>query len=179
MALDDVFDYFKRYDKQVFEVVACHGNEPAEADVAAFEGVIGFRLPDEFREFTMSGLGGMYMAVREQLWPRTKAFDVGPFWSFLYGIKVFGIAEGIPDWLDIRQQHQRSERDGFGDLVPFLQRVGDADRFCFDKAGRIVRWSHEEPDAREQEPLTFSGLLMREVSELERRKDRKLALGKP
>lgn len=26
------------------------------------------------------------------------------FWSFLYGIKVFGIAEDIPAWLDIRVQ---------------------------------------------------------------------------
>src|SRR3954452_1044479 len=106
MPLADVFNYFRSYDKRSFEAVACRGSEPFEADVAAFEAEVGFRLPDEFREFTMSGLGGLYMEVREEFWPRAKQYDVGPFWSFLYGIKVFGIADGIPDWLDIRVQYK-------------------------------------------------------------------------
>jgi hypothetical protein len=98
MALSDIFDYFGHYDKRSFYVVACQGNEPSEADVAAFEANVGFRLPDEFRELTMSPLGGLYMEVREELWPRPKLYDVGPFGSFLYALKVFGIAEGIPEW---------------------------------------------------------------------------------
>jgi hypothetical protein len=65
--------------------------------------------------------------------------------------------------------------DGFGDLVPFLQLVGDADKYCFDSGGRIIRWSHEEPENREQEPKPFSELLTREIQELEERKNRKLA----
>ena len=88
MPLDHVFNYFRGYDKRTYQVVACLGNEPNEADVAAFEAEVGFRLPDEFREFTMSGLGGLYMEVREQFWPRPKLYDVGPFWSFLFGLKV-------------------------------------------------------------------------------------------
>jgi hypothetical protein len=174
MALDDVFGYFRRYDKGSFEVVACQGSEPSEADVAAFEADAGFRLPAEFRVFTMSPLGGLYMEVREELWPRAKPYDVGPFWSFLYGLKVFGIAEGIPEWLDIRQQFKELKADGSGDLVPFLQLVGDADKYCFDSRGRIILWSHEEPENREQEAMTFSELLMREIHELEERKNRKI-----
>ncbi len=57
MALDDIFGYFRRYDKRSFEVFTCQGNEPSEADVAAFEAEVGFRLPGEFREITMSALG--------------------------------------------------------------------------------------------------------------------------
>jgi hypothetical protein len=174
MSLDDVFRYFRRYDKRMFQVVACQGNEPSEADLAAFEADVGFALPEEFREFTTSGLGGLYMEVRQEFWPRPKPYDVGPFWSFLYGLKVFGIAERIPDWLDIRVQYRQFKSAGFGELVPFLQLVGDADKFCFDSGGRIIRWSHEEPEKREIEAMTFAALLLHEIHELEDRKDRKI-----
>jgi len=96
MALEDIYSYFRGYDRNSFKIFACKGCEPSEADVAAFEATIGFRLPEEFRDFTMSPLGGLWMEVKEELWPRPKPYDVGPFWSFLYGLKVFGIAEGIP-----------------------------------------------------------------------------------
>jgi hypothetical protein len=174
MALDDIFNFFRQYDKRFFEVVACQGNEPSEGDVASFEAEVGFRMPSEFREFTMSPLGGLYMEVREEFWPRPKLYEVGPFWSFLYGLKVFGIAEGIPQWLDIREEYKEFKADGFPDLIPFLQLVGDADRYCFDFSGRIVRWTHEEPENRELEPMTFSNLLMREIWQLEERRDRKI-----
>jgi hypothetical protein len=174
MALDDVFQYFRNYDKRSFSVAACQGNEPSEADVAAFEADVGFRLPDEFRKFTMSPLGGLYLEVREELWRRPKLHDIGPFWSFLYALKVFGIAEGIPAWLDIRVQYKEFKTEGFGDLVPFLQLEGDADKYCFDSAGRIIRWSHEEPENQEPESVTFSALLMQEIHELEDRKDQKI-----
>jgi hypothetical protein len=174
MALDDLFHYFRAYDETAFQVVACRGNEPSEEDVTAFESVIGFRLPEEFRDFTMSPLGGLYMAVREELWPRPKAFEVGPAWSFAYGIKVFGIASDIPDWLDIRVQHQEFLSEGFAGLVPFLQIECDANRYCFCPQGRIVEWDHEEPDRREPLAVSFSKLLLSEIRELELRKDRKV-----
>lgn len=174
MALEDVGQYFRNWDRESFEVVACKGNEPTEADVAAFEAIVGFRLPEEFREFTMSSLGGMYMAVREELWPRPQAGQVGPAWSFEYGLKVFGIADTIPDWLDIRVQYSEFRDEGFPDLVPFLQVECDADRYCFDSHGRIIKWDHEEPEARDPLSLSFSELLLKEIRELEVRRDRKV-----
>ncbi len=174
MALDDVYRYFHRWDRKSFEVVACQGNEPTEADVAAFEAAVGFRLPDEFREFTMSPPGGLYMAVREELWPRPRAFQVGPAWSFAYGLKVFGIAADIPDWLDIRVQYREFSEEGFPELVPFLQLECDADRYCFDREGRIIKWDHEQPELREPLGSSFSELLLEEIHELEVRRDRKV-----
>lgn len=174
MPLDDVYEYFRSYDRASFAVFACKGNEPSEQDIIAFEKVIGFRLPEEFREFTMSGLGGLYMEVREELWPRAKEFEVGPFWSFLYGIAVFGISKEIPDWLDIREQHREFREWGITDLVPFLRVMDDSNRYCFDRAGRIIHWDHELQEKREEVPLTFSELLMREIHELEQRKERKV-----
>jgi len=174
MPLDDIFAYFRKYDKASFIVVACSGNEPSEPDILAFESEIGFRLPEDFRQFTLSPLGGLYMEVRENLWPRPKMYDVGPFWSFLYGLKVFGIASTIPEWLDIRNAYQKLRSEGFPDLVPFLQRVGDANRYCFQRGGGIVEWDHEEPDKREVLNTDFASLFMREIRELEERKDQKV-----
>ena len=174
MALEDIHAYFASYDKSSYYAVACKGHEPSDDDVTAFETTVGFRLPEEFREFTMSSLGGLYLEVREELWRRAKQFDVGPFWSFLYGIKVFGIAEDIPGWLDIRVQFKEMKDSGVPDLVPFLQLVGNADCYCFDSTGRIIEWSHEEPEERRAVTYAFSELLMREIEELEIRKQCKV-----
>src|SRR5215218_129039 len=99
MPLDAVFNFFDTYDAATYNVAACQGHEPSEEHVAAFEQTIGFRLPEEFREFSTSPLGGLYIEVKEELWPRATENDAGPFWSFLYGLKVFGLAAHTPAWL--------------------------------------------------------------------------------
>jgi hypothetical protein len=174
MPLEAVFDYFGHYDRKTFHVVACKGNEPSEKDVASFERTCGFRLPTEFRDFTKSGLGGLYMEVREEFWPRPTEYAVGPFWSFLYAVKVFGIAKGIPDWLDIRERFGQFRDDGFPHLVPFLQRQGDTNMYCFNRRGQIIHWDHEEPEEQRVEEMTFSDLLLREIRDLEDRAQRKI-----
>lgn len=60
----------------------------------------------------MSPLGGLYMEVREEIWPRAKQYDIGPFWSFCRGIIVYGIANGIPDFLDIREKTKELHDEG-------------------------------------------------------------------
>jgi hypothetical protein len=174
MTLKAIDKYFRSYDKSSFAVFACQGQEPSEAEVSAFERVVGFALPPEFREFTMSPLGGLYMEVREELWPRPEPYEVAPFWSFLRGIKVFGIAKDIPEWLDLREQYKKFCDEGVSELVPFLQRLGDANRYCFNSRGQIIEWDHEQPGKRQLLEMSFSDLVMREINELEERKDRKL-----
>jgi hypothetical protein len=171
--LQDVFDYFRSYDNKTFEVFTCQGDEPSEADVMAFEQVVGFRLPDEFREFTRSPLGGIYMAVREELWPRAKPLQVGPFWTFLRGFTVFGIAKSIPEFLDIRVQYRKFKPQS-PDLVPFMKLVDCADRYCFDVSRQIRFWDHEQPVRLEDIGGSFSDFLMKEIRELEDRWKMKL-----
>ena len=53
----------------------------------------------------MSPLGGLYMEVRRRnIWVKAKQYDIGPFWSFCIRIIVYGIADEIPDFLDIRKK---------------------------------------------------------------------------
>jgi hypothetical protein len=106
--------------------------------------------------------------------PPAQAVQVGPAWSFAYGLKVYGIAADIPEWLDIRVQYLEFSEAGFPELVPFLQIECDADRYCFDREGRIIKWDHEQGDIREQLQSSFSELLLEEICELEIRRDRKL-----
>ena len=79
-----------------------YGKQPSEKDILNFEKQYDVSLPDDFKEFTMSPLGGLYMEVREELCSRAKVYDVAPFCIFSRGIIVYGIAKGIPDYLDIR-----------------------------------------------------------------------------
>jgi len=169
-SLDDVYLYFRAYDKTSFTVFAAGADAPGEQEIAEFEAQAGFALPADFRSFTMSWLGGLYMEVREEHWPRAQRHDVGPFWSFLYAIKVFGIAGDIPEWLDIRVQHEELAQPG---LVPFLQREGDPAKYCFTPDGRIVHWHSDEPDSPQAIGKDFPTLLMHEIAELEERMRRK------
>ena len=63
MSLEKVYDYFRSYDSKTYEVAACMGHEPSEEKIQAFENQYHIKFPDEFRAFTMSPLGGLYMEI--------------------------------------------------------------------------------------------------------------------
>ncbi len=175
MSLEKVYDYFRNYDKQTYQVVACMGNEPAEETVKSFENQYNIKLPEDFREFTMSPLGGLYMEVREEIWPRAKAYDVGPFWSFCRGIIVYGIADNIPEFLDIRVRTEMLHREGFTDYIPFLSIIGNGDEiFCFDKDNNIVLLDYYLTGEATPVEGDFAECLMKQISELEERKNMKI-----
>lgn len=174
MPLTDIYDYFRGYEKKTFAVFAQQGAEPSVTDVELFEQTIGFQLPAEFREFAVHPLGGLYMEVHEELWPRPELYAVGPFWSFLYGFQVFSLSTGAPDWLQIENAWHEMTDAGSPGLVPFLKVIGDADPYCFTQDQGIVIWQHEEPDNPEPIAMSFSECVMHEIRSLEDRKNRKL-----
>jgi hypothetical protein len=122
----------------------------------------------------MSPLGGAYMDVKEHILPRTKEYAVGPFWSFLYGMFVFGFAKDIPDWMDIRIYTRKFREDTKTSLVAFLKILGGADLYCFDEHGSVRRWDHETGEAQQVEK-SFLEVFAHEVEQLRKRKDRKKA----
>ena len=175
MSLEKIYEYFHHYDKQTYQVAACMGNEPSEQDVRAFEDQYKIDLPADFREFTLSPLGGLYMEVREEIWPHAKRYDVGPFWSFCRGILVYGIANEIPDFLDIRVKTKELHDEGFTDLIPFLSIIGNGDEiFCFDKDNKIVLLDCYTTGEATPVDGTFSDCLLTQIAQLEERKNRKI-----
>src|SRR4051794_4055193 len=76
-------------------IMACGPNAPKEDVIAAFERKIGFPLPSDFRSFSMSQYGGIYIEVKDTIWPRAKLGDIGPFWGFLRGLMVYGFSTDI------------------------------------------------------------------------------------
>jgi hypothetical protein len=163
----------KHMDRE-FSLFACGKDAPSEADIAAFERDIGHALPSDFRDFSKSTLGGLYVEAKEEVWPRAKEFDVGPFWSFLYGLAVYGFAHDIPEWMDMRRQTDEFRRATDSTHVPFLKIMGDADFYCFSSDGGISHWEHETGEFR---PVNkgFTELLDFELAELGARKERKKA----
>lgn len=172
MSLEKVYDYFHSYDSKTYEVAACMGHEPSEEEIQAFENQHHIKLSDEFRTFTMSPLGGLYMEVREEVWPQAKAFDVAPFWTFCRGIMVYGLSDVIPDFLNLRLKTQALHEEGFMDYIPFLSIIGDGNRiFCFDKTNQIVSLDWYETGETEPVEGSFSECLLKEIEALEERKN--------
>ena len=144
MSLEKIYEYFHNYDKQTYQVVACMGNEPSEQDIKKFENQYNRNLPSDFRAFTMSPLGGLYMEVREEIWPRAQPYDIGPLLVILRGLIVYGIANEIPEFLDLRRKTKELHDNGFPDFIPFLSIIGNGDEiFCFDKNNKIVLLAYD------------------------------------
>lgn len=164
----------RKYIDGDFSLFACGKDAPTEIAIRDFELEVGFSLPDDFRAFAKSPLGGIYIDVKEEVWPRAKHYAAGPFWSFLYGMFIFGFGKDITDWMDIRVHTREFRRNTQTALVPFLKVLGDADLYCFDEQGAVRRWDHETGNAPSTQKA-FPEVLAHEVEGLRKRKDRKKA----
>jgi len=169
MPISDIEAYFRSYDRKSSDVYSQNGAEPSAKDVSAFEKEIGFPLPQEFRDYAVHPLGGVYMGVKEEIWPEPEPYSVGPFWSFLRGVLVYSLSSEAPDWLSMRDAWRIFSEDGHPELVPFLKVLGDADPYCFTTDGGIVIWRHETPDTPQAVDMSFSQVLIHELRELEQR----------
>ena len=174
MPLEEIQDYFRNYDKASYSVFTQQGSEPGVSDIEAFEARVGFALPDEFREFAVHPLGGLYMEVKAEIWPRPQKYHVGPFWSFQYGLMIYSFCKEAPDWLQLSHAWERISKNGNSRLVPFLKIIGNANPYCFTPDKRIFIWRHETPGEPESISGTFTEVVMREIRALEERKARKL-----
>ena len=163
----------KHLDKD-FKLIACGKHAPGKRVLKAFEKRFGVRFPEAFKVFSTSANGGMYIEVKEAIWPRPKAWDVGPFWWFLYGMFVYGFAKDIPDWMNMSKEADAFNKNVNPGYFPFLKVIGDADVYCFDRAGMIYRWDHELDEFNKID-MGFNELLEQEVKELKERKERKKA----
>jgi hypothetical protein len=170
-ATEDILD---RYLDEHFYVAAAGNDAPSRSMLEKVGKKLGCRFPKEFIAHSTGGLGGAYVEVKEEFWPRPKEYEVGQFWSFLYGFFVFGFAKDVPDWMSIELGTARFRQETGHAVVPCLKVIGDADLFAFTTTGEIVQWNHE---TNELTPYAgnFFTLFEESVKELRERKDRKLA----
>ncbi|WP_212629787.1 hypothetical protein [Pseudomonas sp. KB-10] len=108
-------------DLKDFEVFA--GAAEAER-YDAYQQALGFTLPIEFREFSLSNLGGVYITAREEIWPQAKEFDVGPAWTFWRGVMVFGLGAEVPDWLSLEAKLGEVHKHQIEDFAPVFKVQG-------------------------------------------------------
>jgi hypothetical protein len=159
-----------------YTLFACGNDAPTLSDWEMIETKLGYKLPDDFKDYSMSSLGGLYVEVNEDLWPRPQVFDVAPFWTFLYGLYVYGMSGEVPDWMDIREYSEFQETTK-SKYLPFMKIIGDANFYCFGADKKIYQWDHET-DEFELVDKTFIDILNMELHELEKRKEEKLKLAK-
>jgi hypothetical protein len=157
-----------------FSLFACGENPPSIQAIKEFENTFTITLPKDFRVFSMSRLGGIYIEAKESVWPKPKPYEVGPFWSFLYGIAVYGFAAGIPEFMDIRRQTTEFREFTQTKHVPFMKIMGDANVYCFDETGSISQWDHET-GGFDSVTMNFLQVFEVEVKALAERKTRKIA----
>jgi hypothetical protein len=131
-------------------------------------------FPEEFVAHVCGRFPGLYVEVKEEHWPRPKPLEVGPFWSFLYGLHSFTPCSSSEDWMRL-DYVARNFQEGSGlQCVPILQVVGDANYYCVDMNGAIVRYDHET-NGLSVETGDFWSIFEREIVELKSRKVRKNA----
>jgi hypothetical protein len=161
------------WDRDEYYLVAAGKDAPSKKQVKEVAVRYGVRLPDDYIVHATGRWGSPYLEVREDLWPRHKAGDVGPFWSFLYGVFVYAYSEEAPEWMQISVAAKEFEEMGHK-VLPILKVIGDADVYCFNPEGKIQRWLHEG-DHFEAFEGTFFDLLEHEFKELDGRRKRKKA----
>lgn len=176
MTLQDLEQYVRTYDRAIYRLMASGRAAPTEERLAAFESSIDFVFPDEFRRFTLSPMGGLYLEVYEELWARPTAYEGDEDWRSLYSLQCFGIAAGVPEWLDLREELNALPPEE-SDLVPFFARGIEPVRYCFDMDHQIVRWSPKD-GSRVVSKFGFFEFLLSEIEALEERRQRLLEGGK-
>ena len=160
----------KHLDSGSFYLVSSQDSAPSGETLLKVAKDLGCSFPEEYLVHATNKYGGVYVEVKEELWPRPKEFDVGPFWSFLYGLFVYSFASEIPEFMDIRRRGEEFQADTSLIAVPFLKIIGDADVYCFDQAGKIARWDHEQ-NLLEPQTKSFFEILDYELGQLRERKE--------
>lgn len=164
----------KHLDSGSFYLVAAHESAPDRSSLVSIASELNCTFPEEYLVHASSEFGGVYVEVIEDLWPRPKELDVGPFWTFLYGLFVYNATSDIPEWMNIQLNGRSFQQSTGHEVVPFLKVIGDADVYCFTNLGSIVRWEHETNELRPASE-TFFEVLDFELGELRSRKDKMVA----
>jgi hypothetical protein len=173
---DKTMDILEKYLDGDFRVSPMAKNKSTPDDIKEIEKALKVKFPEEYVAHLLAdgaevlGERGIYIEVKEAIWPRPQLYDVGPAWTFLYGLYTFTPSKSSEDWMRLEIAGKEFIEETGIKAVPILKIIGDADLYCADANGKIVKYNHEENTAEETE-MDFWELLEKELGELKNRKE--------
>lgn len=173
---DQTLDILRRHLDGDFQVFPMASNQTTISDIREVETMLQIKFPEEFvchllaENAEVLAERGLYIEVKEDVWPRAKQYDVGPFWSFLYGIYTFTASKTSEDWMRLDIAGKNFMEDTGIRAVPILQVIGDADMYCVREDGKIVQYNHEL-NSIEECVFNFWELYENEIKNLKQRKE--------
>ena len=176
---DRTIELLKAYLDEDFLVFPMAPNKSSEQDIIDVQNKLGIKFPEEYKVHLLGngdevlGNRGIYVEVKEAVWERPKALEVGPFWSFLYGFHTYTASKQSDDWMRLEFAGKKFFENTKMKGVPILRVEGDADLYCIDENSQIVRYCHEE-NIFENVNLTFWQVLEYELQDLKERKEKKI-----
>lgn len=123
-----------------FEVLFAADSPPSLTAIAEFQKAIQCHFPADFVCFISHYCNGFYAEAHESIWPRKKG---GAYWMFQYGLLVYGLDAGLPDWTNLRTKVFEFRTETGTDLTPCMKTISSADPYCFTADGTLVKWNHE------------------------------------
>jgi hypothetical protein len=170
--VDRTEELLRQHLDRDFTVFPMAGTPTSEAQIRTIEKTYRVKYPAEFVAHVLGQFPGVWIEVKEAIWPRPKEYDVTPFWSFLYGLHTCTSAPASEPWMRLDTVAEEFEKMSGLKAAPILRIVGDANVYCATDTATIVRYNHEI-NKLEPVPGDFWQVLDREVRELRERKDRK------
>jgi hypothetical protein len=158
----------KRLESGLYDIFAAGEDAPDRAVMEELGRELGVTFPEDFLAHATGRYGGVYVAAREDYWPRPQQHAVGPFWTFLYGLYVYGVAKDVPDFMDMRAKAAAFREETGHVVAPCLKIMSDPDFYCFDASGALMCWRHET-DTLEPQNKSFFEILDDELRALSER----------
>ena len=177
--VDKTMEIIEKYFDGDFRISPMAPNKSTIKEINEIEEKFGTEFPEEYIAHLLGegaeilGERGLYIEVKKDIWPRPKAGDVGPFWSFLYGIHTYTVSKESDDWMRLEIVGEEFIKETGIKAIPILKVIGDADLYCVIENGKIVRYRHEENRLEEIE-MDFWELFEKEIKELMERKEKKI-----
>jgi hypothetical protein len=176
---DRTLEILRKYLDKDFKVSPMAPQTTSLDQVMEIEKELGIKLPGEFIAHLLGDGGpslaerGLYIEVKEEIWPRPQPFDVGPFWTFLYGFYTYTASKESDEWMQLSVAHKEFVEHTGMNALPIIKIIGSADGYCLNEAGEIVQYNHEE-NSLEKTNMNFWEVFEKELKELRERKDRKV-----
>jgi hypothetical protein len=169
---DRTGDILTKYLDEDFIVFPMAENISDPGELRALGEFLGVSYPEEFIAHACGEFPGIYVEAKEEVWPRGELYDVGPFWSFLYGLHTFSASASSEPWMRLATAAESFQADSGHRAAPILRIVGDADVYCVDSTGDILRYNFEENLVQ---PVNhdFWTIFEKELAALVKRKNRK------